>query len=55
MDYGNSESRSSVEMYDPSARPEISGAVENMDQYEVVLIGYPIWLAYRNLIQCTQA
>lgn len=43
LDYGNSESRSSVEMDDPSVRPEISGTVENMDQYEVVLIGFPIW------------
>lgn len=41
LDYGNSKSRSSVEMDDPEARPEISGTVENMDQYEVVLIGYP--------------
>lgn len=43
LDYGNSESRSSVEMNDPSARPAISGSVENMEQYNVVLIGYPIW------------
>lgn len=43
LDYGNSQSRSSVEMDDPGARPEISGTVEDMDQYEVVLIGYPIW------------
>ncbi len=45
LDYGNSKSRSSVEMDDPGARPEISGTVENMDQYEVVLIGYPNWWA----------
>ncbi len=47
LDYGNSESRSSVEMNDPSARPAISGSVENMEQYDVVLIGYPsggMWL-----------
>ena len=43
LDYGNSKSRSSVEMNDPSARPAISGSVENMEQYDVVLIGYPIW------------
>ena len=42
LDYGNSESRSSVEMNDPSARPAISGSVENMEQYDVVLVGYPI-------------
>lgn len=43
LDYGNSESRSSVEMNDPGARPAISGSMENMAQYEVVFIGYPIW------------
>ena len=43
LDYGDSDSRSSVEMNDPSARPAISGSVENMEQYDVVLIGYPIW------------
>ncbi len=43
LDYGNSGSRSSVEMDDPSARPAISGSVENMAQYDVVFIGYPIW------------
>ncbi len=25
------------------ARPEISGSVENMEQYDIVFIGYPIW------------
>ena len=43
LNYGNSGSRSSVEMNDPTARPAISGSVENMDQYDVVFIGYPIW------------
>lgn len=41
LDYGNSKSRSSVEMDDPSARPVISGSVENMEQYDIVFIGYP--------------
>ncbi len=43
LDYGDSDSRSSVEMDDPDARPAISGSVENMEQYDIVLIGYPIW------------
>lgn len=43
LDYGNTSSRSSVEMNDPNARPEISGSVENMAQYDIVFIGYPIW------------
>lgn len=43
LDYGNSKSRSSVEMNDPDSRPAISGSVKNLDQYDVVFIGYPIW------------
>ncbi len=29
--------------------------VKNLTKYDVIFIGYPIWLAYHNLIQCTQA
>ncbi len=35
--------RANAEQNDPDARPAIAGTVEDMDQYEVVLIGYPIW------------
>ena len=35
--------RADREQNDPSARPAISGSVENMEQYDTVLIGYPIW------------
>ena len=30
-------------MNDPNTRPAISGSVENMEQYSIVFIGYPIW------------
>ncbi len=43
LNYGDSGSRTSAEMDDPDARPAISGSVENMEQYDVVFIGYPIW------------
>ena len=43
LNYRDSNSRSTVEMNDPDARPEISGSVENMDQYDIVFLGYPIW------------
>ena len=36
-------SRSSVEMKDPSARPEIAAAVTDMGAYDTVIIGFPIW------------
>ena len=38
-----------------SARPELSEQAKDMAQYQTVIIGFPIWLAYHNLIQCTQA
>ncbi len=43
LNWMNKNSRSSVEMKDPSARPEISGSVEDMASYDVVVIGFPIW------------
>lgn len=43
LDYHDDKSRSTIEMNDPNARPVISGSVENMDQYDIVFIGYPIW------------
>lgn len=43
LNYNNDNSRSTIEMNDPSARPTISGSVENMEQYDIVFIGYPIW------------
>ena len=43
LNYNDSGSRTSIEMNDPDSRPAISGSVENMEQYDVVFIGYPIW------------
>ena len=40
---GTTPSRATVEMNDPNARPAISGNVSNMEQYDIVFIGYPIW------------
>ena len=36
------------------ARPAIAGTVDHFEQYDVVYLGYPNWLAYHKLIQCTQ-
>ena len=43
INYNDDNSRSTIEMNDPSARPDISGSVENMEQYDLVFLGYPIW------------
>ena len=43
LDWHNKQSRSSVEMADKSSRPAIANKVENMEQYDTVFVGYPIW------------
>ena len=43
LDWHDDKSRSTIEMNDSSSRPEIDGAVEDMEQYTTVFIGYPIW------------
>lgn len=35
--------RADQEQNDPDARPVISGSVENMDRYDTIILGYPIW------------
>lgn len=35
--------RADREQADVTIRPAISGAVENMDNYDIILLGYPIW------------
>jgi flavodoxin len=36
-------SRANKENNDSSSRPAISGNVENMEKYNIVFLGYPIW------------
>lgn len=43
LDWMNKKSRSSVEMGDPSFRPEIGNRVEDMERYDTVFVGFPIW------------
>ena len=43
LDWNDNKSRSSIEMKDPSSRPPIVGKVDNMDEYDIVFIGFPIW------------
>ena len=53
LNYGNDDSRTSIEQNDASARPAISGSVENMEQYDTVFLGYPIWWGDAPRIICT--
>ena len=43
LNWQNKESRSTVEMQDLNSRPAVISKVENLDQYEVIFIGFPIW------------
>ncbi len=43
LNYNDPSSRANREQNDPSARPVISGKLENLSGYDVVFLGYPIW------------
>ena len=43
LNWMNKKSRSSVEMNDRACRPAIGTKVENMEQYDTVFVGFPIW------------
>ena len=43
INYSDSDSRTSKEQNDPDARPAIAGSVENMEQYDIIYLVYPIW------------
>lgn len=43
LDWTNKQSRSSIEMNDKSSRPKIKDKVGNINDYDTVLIGFPVW------------
>ena len=43
LDWHNKQSRSSVEMADKNSRPAITDKLENMGDYDVIYVGFPIW------------
>lgn len=43
LDWMDKKSRSSLEMNDPSSRPEIAERVPDMGKYDVIFVGFPIW------------
>lgn len=43
LNWMDKKSRSTVEMNDPTARPEIAEKLTGMEQYDTVLLGFPIW------------
>ena len=43
LDWTNKQSRSTIEMKDKNSRPAITGKLQNMAEYDVVYVGFPIW------------
>lgn len=43
LDWMDKNSRSTIEMNDPSSRPEIAGKCADMSDYDVVFVGFPVW------------
>lgn len=43
LNWMDKKSRSSIEMNDPSSRPEIAGTISDMKNYDVIFVGFPIW------------
>lgn len=43
LNWMDKNSRSTLEMKDVSSRPAIEGREENMDSYQTVFVGFPIW------------
>lgn len=43
LNYNDRSTRATAEQNDPDARPAIAGGIENIAEYDVVYVGYPIW------------
>ena len=43
LNWMDKNARSTIEMHDPSSRPAIAGKRDNMDDYDTVFVGFPIW------------
>ena len=43
LDWTNKQSRSSIEMNSPKARPELKAISVDVSKYDYVFLGYPIW------------
>lgn len=43
LDWMDKNSRSTIEMQDHSSRPEIANTVGDIDKYDTIFLGFPIW------------
>lgn len=43
LDWRDKNSRSTIEMQNPDSRPAIESLRDNMDDYDTIFLGFPIW------------
>lgn len=43
LDWTNKQSRSTIEMNNKSFRPAVLNKVSNIDEYDTIVIGFPVW------------
>ena len=43
LDWMDKKSRSTLEMADKKSRPEIKNKIENISEYQKIIIGFPVW------------
>ena len=43
LNYNDRSTRATVEQNHDAARPEISGSIDHLEEYDVIYVGFPIW------------
>lgn len=43
LNWMDKKARSTIEMSDPTSRPAIAAKRDNMDEYDTIFVGFPIW------------
>ena len=43
LNWMDKKSRSTIEMSDPTSRPAIAAKRDNIDEYDTIFVGFPIW------------
>ena len=43
LDWRDKNSRSSIEMNDKSSRPKILNKISNTEEYDTIVLGFPVW------------
>ena len=43
LDWRNKQSRSSVEMQDKNYRPKVKNKISNINEYDTIILGFPVW------------